>query len=158
MTKQIALHLLLGLVWVLLTDDVNLKNLVIGLFVGGVILWYYQRARGSQAYFSRLLAGVKLCLVLLWEQLLSSLQVARLVLSPRGTIRPGIVAVPLTVTRDGEITTVANMVTLTPGSISIDVSDDGRVLYVHTIDVQDPQAIVDSVRRFEALVKGVTGS
>jgi len=55
-------------------------------------------------------------------------------------IKPGIFAFPLTVDRDFEITLLANLITLTPGTLSVDVSDDRRTLYVHALDCSNPQA------------------
>jgi multicomponent Na+:H+ antiporter subunit E len=55
-------------------------------------------------------------------------------------LKPGIFAFPLTVNRDFEITLLANMITLTPGTLSVDVSDDRGTLYVHALDCSDPEA------------------
>ena len=66
-----------------------------------------------------------------------------LVLSPKMDLKPGIFAYPLKVDRDFEITLLANLITLTPGTLSVDVSDDRRILYVHALDCSDP----DQTRR-----------
>jgi multicomponent Na+:H+ antiporter subunit E len=66
--------------------------------------------------------------------------VAVIVLSPRMDLKPGIIAYPLKVDRDFEITILANLITLTPGTLSVDVSDDRRILYVHAMDASDPEA------------------
>jgi hypothetical protein len=63
-----------------------------------------------------------------------------MVLSPRMDLKPGIIAYPLKVDRDFEITILANLITLTPGTLSVDVSDDRRILYVHAMDASDPEA------------------
>jgi multicomponent Na+:H+ antiporter subunit E len=69
------------------------------------------------------------------ELTLANYQVARLVLSPAARLRPGFVAVPLTAQTDFEITSFANSITLTPGTISVFVSEDLRVIVMHAIDV-----------------------
>ncbi len=161
MSSQIAFHFILMLAWVLLSDDFSLKNLVVGYLVGGVVLWFFERSRGEGLYVWRVVAAIKLVLVLLWEQVKSTFQVAAIVLSPRISIRPGVVTVPLEVTGDAEITTVANMISLTPGTLTIDVSEDRKSLYVHVIDLDDPKSVPGGLmatkRRFEALVLGVSG-
>jgi len=87
----------------------------------------------------------------LWQMFLSNLRVAQEVLRPRLSITPGVVAVPLTVTTDLEITLLACLITLTPGTLSLDVSDDRSTLYVHALDVVDPdefrRSVVDGFER-----------
>ena len=63
---------------------------------------------------------------------------ARLVLSPRMRPEPGIFAFRLKVDRNFEITLLANLITLTPGTLSVDVSEDRKTLFVHAIDCSDP--------------------
>ena len=79
------------------------------------------------------------------ELILSALQVAWLVVQPRLRLRPGIIAYPLTVTTDLQITLLANMITLTPGTLSVDVSRDRKTLYVHAIDIASREALVGKI-------------
>jgi multicomponent Na+:H+ antiporter subunit E len=83
---------------------------------------------------------ISLFLLFIYELVLSAWRVAVIVLSPRMDLKPGIIAYPLKVDRDFEITILANLITLTPGTLSVDVSDDRRILYVHAIDASDPDA------------------
>lgn len=71
------------------------------------------------------------------ELTLANYQVAKLVLSPAMRLKPGFVAVPLTAATDFEITSFANSITLTPGTISVYIPDDRRVIVMHAIDVGD---------------------
>jgi multicomponent Na+:H+ antiporter subunit E len=79
------------------------------------------------------------------ELLLSALRVAWIVVQPRLLIRPAIVAYPLTVTTDAQITLLANMITLTPGTLSVDVSDDRRTLFIHALDVPSRDALIGDI-------------
>lgn len=86
----------------------------------------------------------KLLLFFAWELVVANVRVARDVLIPGpGYKRPGIVAVPLDVTSPSEITLLACLITLTPGTLSLDVSADRSVLYIHEMFISDP----DEVRR-----------
>jgi len=97
---------------------------------------------------------LKLLLVFVRELALSVLRVTRLVLSPRMAIRPGIFAFPLTLQRDFEITLLANLITLTPGTLTVDVSDDRKTLLVHAIDSPDPdRARSEIANGFERLIR-----
>ena len=80
----------------------------------------------------------RLAIFFVIELIFSSLQVAWDVLTPRHRSRPGIVAVPLDLDSDVEIVVLANLISLAPGSLSLDVSDDRKTLYVHEMFVDDP--------------------
>ena len=100
-----------------------------------------------------------LALILLFvkELILSALRVAWLAVQPRIALRPAIVAYPLTVTTDAQITLLANMITLTPGTLSVDVSDDRKWLYVHAIDIESREALIGSIAAgFETRILRVT--
>jgi multicomponent Na+:H+ antiporter subunit E len=94
-----------------------------------------------------------------WELLASSLRVAYDVLTPTLHMRPAIVAVPLDVTSDLAITLLANLVSLTPGSLTLDVSPDRRTLYVHVMFVgaDAAQARHDIKEQLERRVAGLVG-
>jgi multicomponent Na+:H+ antiporter subunit E len=96
---------------------------------------------------------LRLFLAFVGEFVLSVIRVSRLVLSPRMQIRPAVIAFPLTVQSDVQITLLANLITLTPGTLTIDVSQDRRTLYVHVIDCPDPAAAArDIAQGFERLI------
>jgi len=76
-----------------------------------------------------------------WELVLANLKVARDVLMPVKRLRPGIVAVPLDLKTDWQITLLSILITLTPGTLSLDVSTDRRVLFIHAMHVTDPEAL-----------------
>jgi len=99
-------------------------------------------------------------LALIWlfvrELVLSALQVAWLVVQPRLDLHPALVAYPLTVTTDTQITLLANLVTLTPGTLSVDVSDDRRTLYIHVLSLADREALIGRIAAgFETKILGV---
>lgn len=88
----------------------------------------------------RSVRGLGLGLYFLWELVLSSLQVSRAVVGPLRQLRPGILALPLDVEGDGRITLLASLISLTPGTLSLDVADDRRTLFVHAMLITDPEA------------------
>ncbi len=102
----------------------------------------------------------KLFVLFLWDLTASSIEVARAVLSPRDICRPRLVTVPLVVTTDTQITLVANFISLTPGTLSVDVSPDRRTLLVHDLLAgDDSTATRTSVRTgIEARVLKATGA
>lgn len=104
---------------------------------------------------TRMLRFLPLAGLFLYELGLSALRVAGLALSPRldERLMPGFVDFPLTVTSDVEITLLANLITLTPGTLSVDVSADRRTLTIHVLNLDDPERLVASIREgFEAAI------
>ncbi len=81
------------------------------------------------------------------ELVAANLAVARVVLAPRLHIRPGIVAYPLELRSETAITWLANLITLTPGTLTIDVSEDHKLLYIHTLNIADASEVIASIRQ-----------
>lgn len=131
------LNLLLALAWGALTGQFYPANLLFGYLLGLLLLWIIFRNQKGQRYFSRVPKIVEFLLFFLRELVVANLRVARTVLSPRLSIRPGVIAVPLDLETDAEITLLTNLLTLTPGTLSLDVSTDHRILYMHTMDFSD---------------------
>jgi len=141
--KTLLLNLLLAMAWVALTGQFLISNFIIGFSVAYLILWLAQVEADPAGYFSKVPKTIALLCFFLWELIKANLRVAYEVISPRWHMRPGVVAVPLDVKTDLEITLLANLITLTPGTLSLDVSSDRAVLYVHSMYIGD----VDEFRR-----------
>jgi len=141
------LNILLALMWVAMTGRFTGSNLLAGFVLGFVILLFSRRALGSVGYFPKYWKTIGLFGFFLIELIKSNLRVAYDVVTPRHRMRPGIIAVPLDARTDAEITLLANLLTLTPGTLSIDVSDDRKVLYMHAMYIhEDPEAVRRSIK------------
>jgi multicomponent Na+:H+ antiporter subunit E len=146
-------NILLALAWCAVSGSITMLNFLFGFVLGILALSLIREQIGSNGYFGRSRRIASLVLLFLKELALSAWRVAILVASPRMNVKPGIFALPLTVERDFEIALLANMITLTPGTLSVDVSDDKKTLYVHAIDCSDPeQARRDIKEGFEAKI------
>jgi multicomponent Na+:H+ antiporter subunit E len=137
------LNVLLAFAWLAVSGSVSALNLALGFVLGALALFIVREPYGSGTYLRRLFAIGVLALLFLKELAMSAVKVAVTILSPDMKLKPGIFAFPLTVDRDFEITLLANLITLTPGTLSVDVSDDRKTLYVHALDCADP----DKARR-----------
>jgi len=146
MTAKFALHLALSLLWMFLSGSFGFIPLVEGAVVGLGIMFVLDPVLGSKGYIRKLVKVIELLLFFLWELLVSNIKVAMEVLTPRFISEPSIVAVPLSVKSDIEITLLANLITLTPGTLSIDVSDDKSVLYVHIMYGSDPDKSIQEIK------------
>ena len=129
----------------------SLSGFLIGFALGYLALWLTGPLYGRSRYFQRVPKTIRLAGFFLVELLLSTLRVFWDVVTPGHISRPGIVGVPLNAESDMEILLVANLISLTPGTLSIDLSDDRRTLYVHVMFLDDPdrfrQGIKDGVER-----------
>jgi multicomponent Na+:H+ antiporter subunit E len=103
----------------------------VGFMLGFLILFLTRRVNGAPRYLIKAGQALELCLFTLWELVLANLRVAYDVLTPRIYSRPGVIGIPLDVRSDAEITLLANLITLTPGTLSLDVSTDRSTLYIH---------------------------
>ncbi len=157
---MLLLNTLLSLAWVAITGELTFLNLMAGFAIGYIVLWVVWRARGPSDYFSRVTEAARCAGIFLWELWSATLRVSLDILSPSPDLRPAIMAIPIDplTTEDpdsepgrtelepsskrptaAEITTLANLITLTPGTLCLDVSPDGRTLFVHTMHADDMQ-------------------
>jgi multicomponent Na+:H+ antiporter subunit E len=148
--RILLLNLILVVLWMFATGVFTLANAVLGFFLTFLVLAWVQPLLGRTNYFRKLPLACAFTLVFLWEVVKSNVRVAWDVLTPRTLRRPGIVAVPLDANTPLEIATLANVITLTPGTLCLDVSDDRRTMYVHAMFVDDPDEVRRQIKdRFE---------
>ncbi|CTQ67784.1 MULTISPECIES: Na+/H+ antiporter subunit E [Stappiaceae] len=146
MTSLFLINILMALAWAAVTGSFSEINLALGFVLGTAALYLIREQVGTTAYFSRVGKAFNLAATFVYELVLSAWRVATIVVRPKIELQPGFIAYPLTVDRDFEITMLANLITLTPGTLSVDVSADRKTLYVHCIDVPDPQATIDDIK------------
>lgn len=139
------INVLMSLAWGAVTASFAPLNLFFGFVLGALALMVIREQTGSIGYFSRGWRIASLAALFIYELVLSAVKVAMMVLSPRMDLKPGIFAYPLKVDRDFEITLLANLITLTPGTLSVDVSEDRRFLYVHALDCSDPEGTREDI-------------
>lgn len=131
------LNLLLAVLWAAASGNFRPATLAAGFVLGYLVLFLTRPILGPSSYHARLWRAIAFAGWFLWELVASGLRVARDVVMPGLRFRPGVLAVPLDVRSDAEITMLANLISLTPGSLSLDISPDRRVLYVHAMDIED---------------------
>lgn len=141
------INVMLALVWTFLTGSFTPNTLIEGFIVGYLVLWLASPLYGTSTYFKKFRQTISFLLFVLWELVVATLRVAYVVIKPNLDIQPGIVAIPLDVKTDAEIILLANLITLTPGSLSLDISDDRRVIYVHTMHLTDVEAFRQEIKQ-----------
>lgn len=146
MRSLLLINVLLSLAWCAAFGTFTLSNLIIGFVVGSAALWLTKPLYGDTGYFRHSFKFARLAALFGFELLVSSLRVAWDVLTPRNRSRPGIIAVPMDAKSDLELTLLANLISLTPGTLSLDVSEDRRVLYVHAMFVDSREGVVNDIK------------
>jgi multicomponent Na+:H+ antiporter subunit E len=143
-----AINLMLMLAWCGSFGSFAPWTLFTGFIVGFVALYLTRRLWGEPEpqYFHKTIAFLRFFAFYANALFQASLQIAHQVLSPRLTARPGVIAVPLEAERDIEIAALAILITLTPGTISLDVSEDRSTLYVHAMFLHDPEAVLHDIK------------
>lgn len=136
------LNVLLAVAWALINGSSAPQDVAVGFLVSFFILWLVSPAQERSGYHGRLFQIVPFAFWYLGELICCNLRVAKDVLTPVLKNRPGILAVRLDCETDLEITAVANLVSLTPGTLSVALSQDRQTLYVHFMDV-DPDRLQD---------------
>jgi multicomponent Na+:H+ antiporter subunit E len=131
------LNVMLSLAWAALTGYFTPTNLVIGFVLGYAMLWIAQRKESSSVYFRKVRLVIGFAIFFVLEVIKANLRVAYEVLTPGHQMMPGVVAIPLDARTDAEITILANLITLTPGTLSLDVSTDRSVLFIHAMYVEN---------------------
>ncbi|HUP48787.1 MAG TPA: Na+/H+ antiporter subunit E [Thermoanaerobaculia bacterium] len=142
-TQTFAWNMILAVFWALAIGRVTVGTLLTGFVMGLFTLFITRRAVGAEAYLSKIHRTARLVAHFVRDLVVANLRLAHDILTPTHHARPAIIAIPLDVTTDGEITLLANLITLTPGTLTLDVSADRRVLYIHSMYTFD----IESVRR-----------
>ena len=130
-------------------DELRFTTFFAGFLVGIGIIFFMHRFFGTQFYLRRLYSTIKLLFIFISELTQSSIIVLKQILSPKLKIKPGIFKYETVLKSDVEVTMLSLLLTLTPGSVVMEVSPEGNVLYIHAMDVeQSKDALVESIGEF----------
>ncbi|WP_261884166.1 Na+/H+ antiporter subunit E [Vibrio pelagius] len=140
------LNLFLALAWMLLNGNYTSIDFILGFVVGFFALWLSQPFGLKTSYFRRFSALVSLFFFFCYEMMISVAKVVWDVVTPTHLSEPDIVYVPLDVKSDLEISLLANMVSLTPGSLSLDVTPDKKHLVVHAMFAPEHEKVIQEIK------------
>lgn len=146
------LTLILTIVWMFLQNELSAGMLVFGFILGIIIprmtaIWWPDTPKGFRAG-----KMVSYSMIVIWDIIVANIEVAWIVISvPTSKLKPEWIVVPLTLRQPEAITMLAGTITLTPGTVSADLSDEGHSLLVHVLHTDDPDAVRDDIKtRYEA--------
>jgi multicomponent K+:H+ antiporter subunit E len=153
------LSLVLWLSWLALNNTIAAAHIALGALLAWALpLTGLHLTDGTWPRLHRPIVAIRLALRVLRDIVVSNVEVTRRVLGPEAAIQPGFLRVPLDLTDDWAITTLAGIITMTPGTLTADVAEDRSYLLVHAFHVDDAEAIIASIKtRYEAPLKEIYG-
>ncbi len=134
---RFLINIVFAFVWMLLQGDLHFYKFMEGFVVAYIFLWITRKSAVTTHYFPKIFQVIGFVLYFIKELIVSNLIVAYDIITPGFYMKPAILAIPLDCKTDLEITLFANLITLTPGTWSIDVSTDKSTLYIHAMYVDD---------------------
>lgn len=140
------MNLLLSFIWVALTGSMYYSNFVFGFMLGFFILWIMNRNETDQRYFYRVPKIISFVLYFLMQMIKANLQVAYDVITPKYFFKPGVVRYPLNAKTEFEINLLSTFISLTPGTLILDISEDNKTIYIHVMYLNDPDEFVRNLK------------
>ncbi len=153
MEHMLVLNIILAFVWLAITADASIENVLFGFILGWMVLFLIRHNFSGKRYVQRIWMVIKLILFFKRELCLSVLRVSYIILFRKGKHRSAIFSYPLRVKSDFQITLLANMITLTPGTLSVDVTSDKKYLYIHALDASSKESMCKDIHDgFERMI------
>lgn len=150
------LSLAVFVVWLLLVATLDPAHLLLAALLAVVLPLVAQRLREDTAHLRRPLVAARLAIVVLWDIVLSNIEVARRILGRESAIHPGFIWIPLDIQNPHGIAALAGIITMTPGTLSSELSADRRFLLVHCLHLEDAGAAIAQIKaRYEAPLREV---
>lgn len=144
------------LCWLML-NGISVGHLVLGAFLAWIIPLYTQHlATEKQSKMRSLLKAIEYILIVFWDILIANFETLPLMFRRKEKLNPAMIAVPVELGGPLPKTLLASTISITPGTVSLDYSEDGKTLYVHALDTDDPDAIVSDIKdRYEARLREI---
>ncbi|WP_043930361.1 Na+/H+ antiporter subunit E [Bacillus sp. EB01] len=158
MSLQILLNVVLAFLWMFIKVSYGPIDFIKGYIFGLLVIFVLRRYFQTRFYVYRIWSFVKLTLIFFKELLLSNIAIIKIVLKPKLDMRPGIFALQTDLTKDWQILLLSSLITLTPGTLVISVSDDNKILFVHAMNLGEIETEINNIKNtFERAILEVSG-
>ena len=159
MAFQILLNFILAFVWMFLSSNYTASAFIIGYLPGILCLFSVKKMLPGRFYAGKVWALIALIILFIKELILANIAVLKVVLSPKLQLQPAFFKYETQLTKEWEITLLSSLITLTPGTVVVHLSDDAKTLYIHAIDADDVDETIASIRdSFEKAIMEVSRS
>ncbi|MFZ3576465.1 Na+/H+ antiporter subunit E [Virgibacillus sp. DJP39] len=157
MTFQIVINLIVAVMWMFLKETYTTASFIGGYMLGILLLLVLNRFIPDSFYLKRFFKTIQLVLLFIKELISANLDIIKLVYKRKPEFEPAIFAMPTQLKSNWEITLLANLITLTPGTLTVAISEDNTHLYIHAMDIDDiDEAIAEIKNTFEKAIMEVT--
>lgn len=150
--KLLLVNILLAILWLILTGRFDPTNFLFGFGVSYFILWLVLRNMISSKYFEKIPKTISFTFYFFYLLFKANMRVAFDILTIKHYMHPGILAIPLKARTNIEITMLANFITLTPGTLSLDISNDRKIIYIHFMYIDNEEDARREIKDFEAKI------
>lgn len=160
MAYQLLINFFLAFIWMFFSGTFTTSGFLVGYLLGLLVIFMMRRffkSEGTGFYFTRVIKLFKLFLIFARELVMANFEVLRLVLSPKLKIQPGIFRYETSLRTGWKISLLSMLISLTPGTLVVQVSKDNKILYIHALNMPDKEALKrDIYNNFESTIKEAT--
>lgn len=151
-----VLTVVLWFIWLLLNNTISAGHMVLGALLAIFIPWFTSGFWPEMVSIRKPWLLAKYVAFVLWEIMIANMVVAKMILGRANKLQPGFIAYQLHLESPVAISLLANTISLTPGTVSCDLSEDGRTLLIHALHIDDVAMIkADIARKFEQPLKEI---
>src|SRR5690625_2663352 len=157
MAFQIVVNLVISFMWMFLSEYYTFSSYLFGYMIGAALLFLLNRFFPSRFYLYPIYRILILILIFIRELILSNISIVKLVYRRKPDFEPGIFAMPIEVTKNWEMTLLANLITLTPGTLTVAISEDQSTFFIHAMHIDDKEESIYEIKNtFEKAIMEVT--
>ncbi|MCI2948028.1 multicomponent Na+:H+ antiporter subunit E [Staphylococcus caledonicus] len=146
MAIQIILNFILAFIWIFLSGSYTLNNLLLGFILGIGLVYLFNRVLPGRFYLIKVYKIIKLVVVFFIELIKANIDVLKIVLQPTLKNQPGFFIYDTDLKTDWQIVLLSNLITLTPGTVVLGISDDRTKIYIHSIDFSTKEEEVEGIK------------
>ena len=146
MAVQVVINLLLSLFWLLVTGSYTVNNFLLGFILGLLLVYLLRSVLPGRFYIITLYKVIKLIWVFLIELIKANIDVIRIVLQPSLKNEPAFFPYNTDLKTDWQVVLLSNLITLTPGTIVVGLSDDRTKIYIHAIDFGEKEEEIEGIK------------
>lgn len=156
--RALAWNIMATLLWVLLSGHYSLGNFILGFIFGYMVLLFCLRKNPSfNRYFYKVPTAIHFMAFFIYDLVIANVKVAYDIVTPTHMMKPAVLKVPITLKGDAQIALFGNLITVTPGSLALDVSSDKQWLFVHVMYLEDEPQQLAQFRALETRIKNLVG-
>jgi len=155
---RISFHIVLALLWCMMHSNFHPATFIFGYLLAWASTSMFKGIADYEIYRMNVWEAIKLFIIFVKEMIVANIQIAYIIISPPMNIKPGLIEYPLDIKNEGAIVLLANMISLTPGTLSVDIATDRKHLYVHAMVMETPDQLKQQIKHtFERRIMKMLG-